>query len=162
MSPTALELAARSAASQPRTRISRILVPCDFSPPSLRALEYGKDLARQFDAPLDVLHVVAVPYMVPLTDGGVLPLPPELEENAVADAREKLGEVIAEGGRLTRSTATVKTGDPRAEILDFAAHHGVDLIVMGTRGRTGVAHLIFGSVAEHVVRTAPCPVMTVR
>jgi nucleotide-binding universal stress UspA family protein len=97
-----------------------------------------------------------------VTDGGLPQLPPEFTKNQVSGAEKELKKALAEGGEPARSRATVKIGDPRSVILDMAAKENADLIVMGTRGRTGASHLIFGSVAEHVVRTAPCPVLTVR
>jgi nucleotide-binding universal stress UspA family protein len=162
MSATTMKQTTRASSAKPKARISKILVPVDFEAPSNHALEYAKDLARQFQASLELLHVVSVPYILPVTDGGLLQLSPEVIDGVVKDANARLANAIGSTGETSGSRATVRTGDPRAQIVDFAREEGADLIVMGTRGRTGATHLIFGSVAEHVVRSAPCPVLTVR
>ena len=148
-------------APQAKTRIAKILVPFDFGEPAMHALQYAKDLARQLGASVDVLSVVMVPYPLPVTDGGLYQLPPEFIRNVIQDTEKRLAEAAAGEGE-PRHRATVTTGDPRVEILSYTEAEKVDLIVMGTRGRTGASHLIFGSVAEHIVRTAPCPVLIVR
>jgi nucleotide-binding universal stress UspA family protein len=153
---------ARTASTRPPTAVTKILVPYDFGAPAVHALEYAKELARKLGASVELLHVVTVPYVLPVTDAGLFQLPPEFVENMKTTAEAGLRDALAQGGEPARARATVRTGDPRAVILEFAAAEHVDLIVMGTRGRTGAAHVIFGSVAEHVVRTAPCPVLTVR
>jgi nucleotide-binding universal stress UspA family protein len=152
----------RTASAQAQTLITKILVPFDFGEPATHALRYAKELARQNGAALEVLHVVTIPYILPVADGGFFELPAGYVENTVSGAEKNLQKAPAEGGQPARSRATVRTGDPRKEILDFVAAENADLIVMGTRGRTGASHLIFGSVAEHVVRNASCPVLTVR
>jgi nucleotide-binding universal stress UspA family protein len=143
---------------------SRILVPTDFGPASEVALSYGIDLARAFDATLHVLHaVVDVVPVSPVTalygpeNAGVLVA---LDE----DAHTRLEALIA--GRDDAPAGTVATVvrsmNPANAILEYAAGQAIDFIVMGTHGRSMVAHLLLGSVTDTVVRSALCPVLTVR
>lgn len=143
--------------------ITRILVPTDFSETSDAALVYAKDLAVTLGASLHLLHVFADPYALATYSPEVYaPLPPDVRERALEDVRECLDERLdsTERQRLAGTTAVV-TGLTAKEIVRYATDNGMDLIVMGTHGRRGVAHLLLGSVAEHVVRTAHCPVLTV-
>lgn len=126
-----------------------ILVPIDGSPPSLAALDHAVSLATDYGARLDVLHVV--PATEPLSQAARAELETALDA-AVDNARDVLGERV--------SLRTV-TGEPVREIIEGASE-GVDLIVIGTHGRIGRLHAMLGSVAEGVVRNAPCPVLTVR
>jgi universal stress protein A len=136
-----------------------ILVATDFGDASQLALEYGRALARRFRARLRVLHVVELPVVMGL-------------EFSVPDVTLSNDRILQEAERqLSETLAQVSTGDvigqvrvghADEQILAYAAEHNVDLIVMGTHGRRALAHLIMGSVAERVVRTAPCPVFTVR
>ena len=137
--------------------LRRILVPHDFSETSQAAVTYGIELARKFDARLHVVHV-----------GEKARSDLEMEfplglEGAVEDAvRERLLKILTpEECRELKPDFTVLTGAPHAEIVRFAKEQGFDLIVMGTHGRGFVAHAVVGSVAEKVVRHAPCPVLTV-
>jgi nucleotide-binding universal stress UspA family protein len=162
MSQATLQQRVKASSVAGRTTIEHILVPVDFGDPSLHALAYGKELAHKLGAALDVLCVVSLPYVLPVSDGGFQQLSAEMVEEAVRDAEKGVVDLLATMDRPARSRGIVRTGDPRAEILSYAAGQHADLIVMGTRGRTGPAHLMFGSVAEHVVRTASCPVLVVR
>lgn len=143
---------------------SRILVPTDFSPPSDAALDYARMLAMKFGSALQLLHVIDDPTgtaeFVP--DGFALPTA-EIRSGLVEHARTRLETAMSAGerGRYHVHTETL-FGTPAQTIVDYATATGAGLIVMGTHGRTGLAHLLMGSVAEHVVRTAPCPVLTVR
>jgi nucleotide-binding universal stress UspA family protein len=141
--------------------LKTILVPSDFSDCSDEALRYGLELARRFDARLHLLHVVQDPVAQPwAAEGFSVPLF-EVVEQWQKQAEERLRAAVpdADKGRVTVA-AVVAT--PYAEILDYASAHEVDLIVMGTHGRGGVSHMLLGSIAERVVRRAPCPVLTVR
>ena len=144
------------------TTPKRILVPLDFSEQSARALAYAKMLAEACGASLDLLHVVPNPY-VSDASGLYTSLPQAFLDDFEREARTRLEETLTavEQGTFTVQYA-VQTGDPLVEIVEYARHAPVDLIVMGTHGRTGVSHLLLGSVAERVVRTASCPVVTVR
>jgi universal stress protein A len=140
----------------------RILVPLDFSEQSTRALEYAKMLGKALDASLDLLHVVPNPYIAD-PSGLYMALPQEMLDEFDREGRTRLEKVLTPAERKTfKARNIVKMGDPRSEILEYARLAPVDLIVMGTHGRTGVSHVFLGSVAERVVRTASCPVTTVR
>jgi universal stress protein A len=136
-----------------------ILAPLDFSEHSREALRFACTLARRLGASLTLLHVYQPPAHSTLDDLAFLP--PQIGEGVrrtleAALQVEKQG-LEAEGVELR--TALV-VGAPFPEIIRLAA--GFDLIVMGTKGRTGLRHALLGSVAERVVRYAPCPVLTVR
>ncbi len=144
--------------------LTRILVPTDFSDTSDAALAYAKTLAGQLGASLHLLHVFADPYAVATYSPEVYaPLPPDVRERTLEDIETRLQERLdPTEQRRFRGTTEVVTGLTAKQIVRYAAAHDIDLIVMGTHGRRGVAHLLLGSVAEHVVRTAECPVLTVR
>ena len=143
-------------------RLTKVLVPTDFSEPSATALTYAFALARAFGASMHVLHVVEEP-LAQGWNGFGLPALPELRAQVLADAQRQLEEAVPLLARDRQATELVTClGDPEREIVGFANARNVDLIVMGTHGRGGMAHLLLGSVAEKVVRAAPCPVLTVR
>ena len=132
------------------TALGSILVPLDGSAPSLAALEHALALAEDYHARIEVLDVIPPSDVVIAGDRD------EIEravDAAVDRARAALGE------RVSRRTVH---GDPVWKIIVEAAREGFDLIVMGTHGRVGRLHAMLGSVAEGVVRNAPCPVLTVR
>jgi nucleotide-binding universal stress UspA family protein len=143
---------------------TRILVPTDFSAASDAALAYAKLLAAQIGASLHLLHVFTDLYTVAAYAPEVYaPLPPEARERTLRHIDERLQERLdTEEKRGFRGTTAIVTGLTAKEIVGYAEGNDIDLIVMGTHGRRGVAHLLLGSVAEHVVRTARCPVLTVR
>ena len=142
---------------------NRILVPTDFSPPSDAALEYARAVATRFGASLNLLHVVDDPYRASYSAEVYVPEVEGLRDELAARAVARLKDLLksSDCGEL-RATADAVIGMPAWSIVEYAAAHGVDLIIMGTHGRGGVSHLLMGSVAEKVVRTAPCPVLTVR
>jgi nucleotide-binding universal stress UspA family protein len=143
-------------------KITRVLVPLDLGESSARTLDYAKTVAQPFDASLVLLHVVPNPYVTAASDV-YLPPPQEFLDTLVRDARSRLEELANQLDRHAFSVETVvKVGDPLVEIVDYAASRPADLIIMGTHGRTGIAHFVLGSVAERVVRTAACPVLTIR
>jgi nucleotide-binding universal stress UspA family protein len=144
--------------------ISKILVPFDFSPHAERAFGYAATLARRLGAKLAVLHVVEDPFVTGAWSSEIyVPNVPELLENLIASAERRLAALkdspAAVG--LTPDTAVI-TGKPAQAIVEHARDAGFDLIVMGTHGRTGLSHVVVGSVAERVIQKAPCPVLTVR
>jgi universal stress protein A len=143
---------------------AHILVPVDFSDASVRVLEHAKAVAARFEASLELLHVVPNPFMASTASLYVgMPLPPDFLSGLEDDARRRLADLMTSPERERfKVKTTVKVGDPLVEIVDHARLEHADLIVMGTHGRTGVSHLFLGSVAERVVRTADCPVLTVR
>ena len=143
--------------------IKRLLVPTDFSPVSDIATEYAIDLAGRFGAAVHLLHVLDdTSYAAAYPDGFYVELP-SVRKQLVEEADKKLA-ALAAGFAARNFTATwqVLSGRPARVIADEAQHRGTDLIVMGTHGRGGFAHLVLGSVAERVLRTAPCPVLAVR
>src|SRR6266542_4992516 len=141
----------------------RICCPIDFSDASRAAMEVAADLARRFGADLVLLHAYPVSgYTFP--DGSVVASPRMMQ--ALADQAQKhLEEWRADAERLVgapRVSAERAVGEPAAEIVSFASGRGVDLLVLGTHGRTGIEHALMGSIAERVVRRGHCPVLTVR
>jgi universal stress protein A len=145
--------------------LNQILVATDFSEPSEAALAYGRELARSFGASLTLVHVVddtmALAYGI---DGGVLLTDPAMQKEFEAAALEQANALLSDEDRVQlKATARVLTSNaPALALVAYAREANTDLIVMGTRGRGGVAHLLMGSVSEKVVQTAPCPVLTVR
>jgi nucleotide-binding universal stress UspA family protein len=144
--------------------LKNILVATDFSEASDAALTYGRTLARTFGATLHVLHVTENVYLQAFGSEAYIPSVPELQHDVDEAARKQLDELTIDSdgsGPVTRKVLRTANA-PARTITEYAKSEGIDLIVMGTHGRGGVAHLLMGSVAERVVRTAPCPVLTVR
>jgi nucleotide-binding universal stress UspA family protein len=143
--------------------LQHILVATDFGEPSDAALIYGQELARTYHATLHVLHVVDDMYLRMGGDAYVAVLP-DLQRDAELAARERLDALLVDNDPtpLPVRKVTLTSAAPATAIVDYAKANGIDLIVVGTHGRRAVAHLLMGSVAERVVRTAPCPVLTVR
>lgn len=144
--------------------LKNILVATDFSDCSEAALSYGRELARQFGARLHVLHVVETVLADSLGVYGYASVMPELQVELEESDRRRLEQLISDDDRTSlRATTTLCSFDtPAHAIDDYARTENIDLIVIGTHGRRGLSHLVLGSVAEKVVRTAPCPVLTVR
>jgi universal stress protein A len=142
-------------------QIRQILAPTDFSECSKQAVACAYELAQAFGAKLVLLHVIeALPsYIGFIPPGGAAMLLGDLERQARLDLAEVLPEAEAAEVEVTRQLVV---GSPSHEIVKVAAAEQVDLIVIATHGRTGFSHLVMGSVAERVVRTAPCPVITIR
>jgi len=141
--------------------LRNILVATDFSEPSNVAVAYGRDLARNYNARLHVIHVVED---VMLRYGAEVGIGlPALQDDMVKAARRELESRITEEDRKQlNAVAVIDTGANIAlAICDYAKSNAIDLIVTGTHGRGAVQHFLMGSVAERVVRTAPCPVLTV-
>ena len=141
-------------------KLQTILVPSDFSECSEAAMRYGLELARRFDAQLHLLHVVQDPLTQPWAAEGFSAPLFEVVEKWQREARERLLSWVPEADRA-RVTVSSIIAWPYAQILRYATENRVDLIVMGTHGRGGMSHLLLGSIAEKVVRRAPCPVLTV-
>jgi len=142
--------------------IANVLVATDFGEASLAALAYGREFARTFGAKLHVLHVIEDPAVYAGPEGigvDVARLLADLEARAQA-ALDKI--VTVEDRAELRAVTTIRSGNtPAYEIVGHAKLVNSDLIIMGTHGRGFMSHLLMGSVAEKVVRTAPCPVLTV-
>jgi nucleotide-binding universal stress UspA family protein len=142
--------------------LTNILVPTDFSEPSRHALDYARQFARQFNARLHVLHTIED---VMLAGGAEVPIAAvqEVEQGLESLATRQMDEILTADDRVAlRAVTTVRAARTAAiDIVAYARAHDIDLIVMGTHGRGGFQHLLLGSVAERVVRLAPCPVLTV-
>jgi nucleotide-binding universal stress UspA family protein len=143
-------------------KIQKILVPVDFSSHSAEAVRVAADLARRYEASIELVHTFQLQtYAMP--EGYVVPTQEQFDlivqelQGQLASAKK----AALEAGALRVETELLQ-GGPASEILRVAQDDKVDLIVMGTHGRTGVKHLLIGSVAENVVRHAACPVLTVR
>jgi nucleotide-binding universal stress UspA family protein len=132
---------------------ARILVPIDFGAASEAALARGRELADRFTAELHLMHVVENPFLRAVVG----------DRHSLEDAQMQwLQERLTDTDRRRGAVAVLEHSDePASEILRYATSANVDLIVMGTHGRTGLARLALGSVAEAVVRASPCPVLTV-
>ncbi len=143
------------------TGYHKILVPTDFSPHSSEAIRHAADLCQHYEATLELIHVYN-PIYYPLPDGYVLYSASQLSallntfDKQLARSKE---EALAAGAHEVETR--LLQGVPAQEIVSVATDGAFDLIVMGTHGRTGFQHALVGSVAEKVVRTAPCAVLTV-
>ena len=144
-------------------KLERILVPTDLSEFSKHALRYGCEFANRFDAELHLLSVVQdVVALVP-EPGMAFPAPGEYMTELRETSRQALDELPEPGWlKSERLIREVRVGTPFLEIVRYAQETNCDLIVIGTHGRSGLAHVLLGSTAEKVVRKAPCPVLTVR
>jgi universal stress protein A len=134
-------------------RIHRILVPIDFSQPNQLANDYASQLAMANEAQLIYLHVLEEGGQIGKTSAGEL-----------GRDRQQLGQhlkILQPGCANVKATHVIKQGTPAGTIIDFARKNQIDLIVMGTHGRTGLSRVLMGGVAEQVVQQAPCPVMTI-
>ena len=170
------------AAAQGQQMFTPILVPVDFSAYASAALRYAADIAARFAASIIVLHVIPrattsyavhqrlghrdMPLLGPFVSQSPPEVPPDVVEEVVVDLREQAYTALQ--AFLPAQLAThpvelrVVVGHPFERIVETAVREKVALIVLGTHGRTGLAHAIMGSVAERVVRLAPCPVLTVK
>lgn len=133
----------------------KILCPVDFDDNSVEALAMAMDLARQHDAKLFLFH--AAPPVDPLIVSAPIVFAREKE-----DARKNLNQMAESHLKDMKHETMLRVGHPAPEIIAAVSETGADLVVMATHGRTGVSHLVLGSVAEKVVREAPCPVLIVR
>jgi nucleotide-binding universal stress UspA family protein len=141
-------------------QFKKVLCPIDFSADSFTALDYAADFARQGNGRLILMHIVDNP----LTDFyGPRGANYYAEvEHAVEKSKQMLADAAHTHAAGVPCEVVVKHGNPYIEILDLATAQHADMIVMSTHGRTGPQRLVIGSVAEKVVRTAPCPVFTIR
>jgi len=137
--------------------VSRILLPTDFSKPAEAALEWGQRMATAFAAKLVLLHVIDILRTAQIAPPVVTvdPLLPILRDEAKRHMEEWKT-------RVRGAEAVILEGPPRPMIVDSAIDLRCQMIVMGTHGRSGLAHLLLGSVAEYVVRHSKVPVLTIR
>ena len=152
-----------AAENDPLIAIRSILAPTDFSKHAETALRYACGLAETLGASLHLLHVLS--DIVPIGPDPMLAavLPPEYYVESERTSHEALKDLLQPSWGVPASIETsVRWGAPDAVIVEFAAAKAVDLIVIATHGRTGLSHVLLGSVAERIVREAPCPVLTIR
>jgi len=141
----------------------RILVPTDFSDVSAAAVQCAGAVAAAFDASLTLVHVAEDLVEESLTAGAGTSWSEAPQARAEEEARARLEALCASPDLQGRRVdCALLVGNPIARIVEYAQEHGFDLIVMGTHGRRAIARMLLGSVAESVVRTSPCPVLTVR
>jgi len=144
-------------------QLKSILCPTDFSEFSDRAIRYACELAETFGAEVHLLNVLQdYDTVAPGLGESFAPFTewlPELRKQSEEQLRKQPGPEWASKVAVHRSTSV---GPPVDEIMKYAKEHNIDLIVQGTHGRRGIKHMLLGSVAENIVRYAPCPVLTVR
>jgi universal stress protein A len=141
----------------------KILCPVDFSEVTGEILRYAVEIAKRFDAELHLFHVIPnlnyfSPYESFLTPENLVTIEHNIEKEVEKDF-DKAVKKIEPAISLVR---VIKTGVTFVEIIDYVREAAIDLIVMGTHGRSGIEHILIGSVAEKVVRKSPCPVLTIR
>lgn len=142
--------------------IKSILFPTDFSEGSAEALKYAVEFAKKYDAKLYVIHII---YDVAKASGWYVPhiSMDKLYQDIQEGAKKELDNFgVQELSGIKNIERVVITGIPHQEIVAFANSKKVDMIILGTHGRTGIDRILFGSTAAQVVRNAPCPVLTVR
>ena len=144
--------------------LKKILVPTDFGEAADAALNYARALARNFDASIDVLHVAEDVSARLLAGEMYVAVPQALQQDVENAARKQLDDRLIDNDPdpLPVRPVVFASNAPAMSIVSYAKETGADLIIMGTHGRGPVAHLLMGSVAERVVRLAPCPVLVVR
>lgn len=143
--------------------IKTILAPTDFSAHSERAVRYACALAARLGAELHLLHVLS--EIIPSgPDPMLMPvIPPEFYQENEQSARETLDRLPQPDWDTPKSVVrSVRWGSPVEAIIGYATDQKIDLVVIATHGRTGLSHVLLGSVAERIVRESPCPVLTVR
>lgn len=139
--------------------IRKILVPTDFSPAALNAARFAQELAASFHAKLLLLHVVPE-ASYPMLNAVEMRHFPNLKAELHRQCETGLEELANQLGNPPGLEMEVRDGSPHAEILETVRKQGIDMIVMGTHGHTGIKHAVLGSTAERVVRLAQCPVVT--
>jgi nucleotide-binding universal stress UspA family protein len=144
--------------------LKNILVATDFCEESQAALVYARELAHAFGGTLHVLHVSWNVVATAIGVEGYTPDFTRLQREVEETARKQLDAIVTEEDRRTLAAKAIvlTSNEPAQAIVSYARDAHVDLVVVGTHGRGGMAHLLMGSVAERVVRTAPCPVLAVR
>jgi universal stress protein A len=140
---------------------SKILYPVDFSDYAEEILEYAVAVASRFNSELHLIHVIPnlnyfTPYESFLTPENMVAIERNIETEVDRDLTALAEKVSVPVKKVT------KTGVTFVEIIEYVKEAGIDLVVMGTHGRSGIEHVLIGSVAEKVVRKAPCPVLTIR
>ncbi len=144
-------------------QIEKILCPVDFSENSEHALQYAVAFAQVHQAELVLVHVMDYAAIDVLDYPSAFEFSAQINEKMQEIAEERLSQLTeTKKGEYANVSSRLGTGTPFVEIVSLARDEKIDLIVMGTHGRSGLAHVFMGSVAEKVVRKAPCPVLTVK
>ncbi len=142
--------------------LRRILIPVDYSPYSLRALRFGVELAGQLQASVDIVHVWDKPAYI--SAALLSPSPTNVERalpELIADQAQQDLEQFLASSELPGLRGRLLAGEPKKQILEELKSGRHDLVVVGTHGRSGLSHLVLGSVAETLTRLSPIPVLTV-
>jgi universal stress protein A len=139
----------------------KIVCPVDFSEFTDEIIVYGVNIATKFDAELHLLHVIPnlnyfTPYESFLTPENLVAMERNIEKEIEKDFQKTIKKIAMPVKKA------IRTGITFVEILDYIKTEKVDLVVMGTHGRSGFEHILLGSVAEKIIRRSPCPVLTVR
>ena len=145
-------------------RPKHILAPTDFSHHAESAVKSAFELAEEFGATVHLVHTLAEPVSAIAPEPMIVAAPPpEFYQESEKSCLEALGNVAAKFGKpgLTVQKAAL-WGSPVDTVLEYAEREPIDLIVISTHGRTGLSHVLLGSVAESIIRNAPCPVLTIR
>lgn len=144
--------------------LKTVLVATDFSDAADVAIKYGRELARRFDASLHVLHIADDVNASAMATPGYVGDFGAYQDNFEQECCAKVTATLSDADRaaLRAKCVVVTSSEPAQAILDYAKGNSADLLIVGTHGRAGLGHLLMGSVAETVVRTAACPVLTVR
>ncbi|MBL4622397.1 MAG: universal stress protein [Immundisolibacteraceae bacterium] len=142
----------------PKVTIKNILAPVDFSDPGLKALTHAAQMAKLFDATVSLAYVIE-PSPMPAEISMAITIDPDIEERAL-ERLAQLSETYLGGCHV--ETPIILHGHAGTELVKCASTQASDLIVIGTHGYTGLMHMLLGSTAEYVVRSAGCPVLTVR
>jgi len=144
-------------------RLAKLLVPTDFSEDSEQAARYAVELAKRFQAEIHCIHVVDIPADLLSTSDYYMTGPSKQFIDQIREESKKNLEAFAEKNLEGVGVRTAfLEGSPFVEIIRYAHNQEIDLVVIATHGRTGLRHVLFGSVAEKVVRKAPCPVLVVK
>jgi universal stress protein A len=144
--------------------LKTVLVATDFSDAAEIAIRYGREFARRFDASLHVLHVADDVTASAMATPGYVGDFSAYQENFEQECCAKVTATLTDADRaaLHAKCVVVTSSEPAQAILDYARTNAADLVIVGTHGRAGLGHLLMGSVAETIVRSAVCPVLTVR
>lgn len=139
----------------------KILYPIDFSEYTEEITNYAVSIAKKYSSELHLLHIIPnlnyyTPYESFLTPENLIDMERNIEKEIEKDFNKVIKKIDVPVNKI------IKTGVTFVEIIDYIKEEGIDLVVMGTHGRSGIEHILIGSVAEKVVRKSPCPVLTVR
>lgn len=140
--------------------VKNILVPVDYSESGDAAMAYAVSLAREYGAELHLVHVYEQPFAYVDAGFSGTPMPTEIPPADLKEEEARLDRVTPAKDVKFRRKFIV--GAPADDLVDYAKENAIDLVVMGTHGRTGLTRLLMGSVAEGVVRRSPCPVLTIK